>query len=479
MNKILVRIDVQKLAGLKHILGVDLTESRVHIVELENRGNVLNKFRPVFKVVRSFSHELDPQASLQERAATLRALLIAQKVTARFAVTSLQSFGTKVTTAEVPNNVESIDEWLRERSDKLLKLPIPQDQVLWEFEVMAIGDTVTTIEVSFVRRSEVKACQELFHQAAIPLMALACGTRDALNPFLLSRSPGPAEDAAFVYLGEGITSISPFQGGKRLQTRSENIDKRGELEPQILGFIEPEEQAFGKIVLSGELGERSISDKFSILKPLGISPEYTLAVGLAIKGFLPELSPTNFLEEPEKGHVEKSIYRLLSRKVVLALGALIILLLGGEMLIRDFIHSELDALDEQVLSSGSLYADVTRLEEELKTLEIRIGGSDMSQPKTNYARILHELAALTPDSVWLDKLSIIGGETGYPELSLNGYAPSNEYVAEFLKNLRVNGLSSEVNLVRSGSSPQSDRTLSRRRHGQSFVTFEVRAKVKG
>src|SRR5947209_11484381 len=137
MNKILARIDLKKLAGLKHILGVDLIDSTVRIVELKNRGNALNKFKPVFEVVKYFSHELDPRASTQERADTLRAHLIAQKVASIFAVTSLQSFGTKITTAEVPNDIENIDEWLGEHSDKLLKLPVPQDQIIRQHEVLA------------------------------------------------------------------------------------------------------------------------------------------------------------------------------------------------------------------------------------------------------------------------------------------------------------------------------------------------------
>src|SRR5713101_6022027 len=89
-------IDLRRLAGIRRVLGVDLTDSRARIVELERKGNPFNRFKPKFTVRKSLTIDFDTNSDVAGRAETLRSLLRQQEITTPFAVTSVQSLGIKI-----------------------------------------------------------------------------------------------------------------------------------------------------------------------------------------------------------------------------------------------------------------------------------------------------------------------------------------------------------------------------------------------
>src|ERR1041385_132094 len=99
------RLDLDWLAGTRRVLGIDLTERRVRVVEFEKRRHILDRFRPRFRVRRSFSLDFESGLSLDQKANLLRESLTRQKVKTTQGVSSVQTPGVKVISAAVPPDV--------------------------------------------------------------------------------------------------------------------------------------------------------------------------------------------------------------------------------------------------------------------------------------------------------------------------------------------------------------------------------------
>src|SRR5258707_5591551 len=163
------QIDLQRLAGVRHVLGVDLTDARALIVELERGGNPWNRFRPKFTVKKSFTIDFDSSTSVAERAKILRACISKQNITTSFAVTSIQSLGIKILTTTIPSDAANIDEWIKEHFEKLIKLPLSSDQISYQYEILNSSASGTVADITFLRNSDIEQCKQLFLQAALQL----------------------------------------------------------------------------------------------------------------------------------------------------------------------------------------------------------------------------------------------------------------------------------------------------------------------
>jgi Tfp pilus assembly protein PilN len=472
-------IDFQRLGGLSCTLGIDLTDDRAHIVELERRGNPFNRFNPAFVVKKSFTVTFDSSAGDAEKGERIRSSIIAHKVRTKFAVSSVQSLGVKTVAVTVPVEVSSIEEWVNEHFEKLIKLPLVLDQVSYQYEILRRSTDGSIAEISFIRRSDLNQHKEIYRRAGLELLTLGAGTRDAINGFLVSPEANRQGETRFVYVGDKSSSLSRIEDGRRKETFQINPGGLSELERDFAPGDEKAKGSSGQVLLTGELTENEGTSAYRVFRPFGADTRYVLAVGLAIKGFLPELSTMNFLTPKEREETGSKLYRAFFRRTALVFGSLLIVLLGSQMLMTSIVQSKIDALTVALSSSGDKYIEIRNLEQEVKNLESKLGGSESSPLRTNVAKALHDVAAATPDSVWLYKLSLDLRDSQNRKLSLSGYARSNEGITVFLKRLRERGGCSSVTLLSSGSAPQSQPGIPVGIHGSSFVVFDIRGVIRG
>ena len=460
------QIDVLRLGGVKSILGIDLTESRARVVELERRGNPFNKFKPKFSVQRSFTVDFEPAATPLERIQDLSLSLRKNSVRTKFAVTTVQTLGVKTITAIIPPEVDHIDEWIREHHEKLLKLPIPIDKVSIQYEILQTNGNGILTEITFVRNSDIAGYIDFIRQSGLKLVNLGAGCRDAINAIMIDSLSIHKDELKFVYASQDEAQIASFENGNRKGIERVRFD-RG-LDAYVTG---------NNVLIAGEVDKLPGSQLCEAATPLNLPSEYTLSIGLAIKGFLPELSPVNYLDADIRVKTETLIYRSLFQRMALGFGLLTIVLLGIQFLTSSIFQSRIDAIDELLTASGGTYADVAVLEQQVNNLESRLHGGGASLKRSNLAKALHDIAIAAPDSVWFTKLDVVEQESRR-RLSISGYARCNEEIAGFLKQLQLKGNCAEVSLIRSGLASQPKSLVPVRRKNAGFVTFEISGIVR-
>ena len=80
----------------------------------------------------------------------------------------------------------------------------------------------------------------------------------------------------------------------------------------------------------------------------------------------------NFLTIIEEEKSETLLYRSLFQRAALALGGLLIVLLGLQMFVGYILQAKIDKLDDQLLTSGGAYAEIATLEQQVKSLESKL-----------------------------------------------------------------------------------------------------------
>ena len=476
MRTILDNIDYKRLAGTTTILGVDVTPERARVVVMKRSGHPFNRFTGNFRVLKSFSCSFEPGMPDQQRAHCLRECIDDQKIPSRSVVGTVRSMGVKFVLATVPADVGNITEWIREEHEKLIKLPIPSNQLSFRYEIIERTTAGISIEIAFVRNSEIEEQKAFFTAAGLDLLALGGGARDILNPLIIDPSSEIGQAVNLVYVDEHTISIISFHGGIRSPLKISPAAAGSSIASQMarLGF----EKTTNPLLVAGDTIDAAERETCRLFQPFGLSPEYALAAGLAIKGFVPEISPVNFLSDHERERNDVRIARSLLHRVALVLGSLTLMLLALQFLAALFLQKSIDSLDEQMNASGAIYAEVLSLEQQVKDLEGKISGNESALQHTNTARMLHEIARVIPHDVRLEKLSFNTKESSQSKLLLEGAARSQEAVAEFLRKLETSGLCSDPKLIRSGTRAAAGQFEAEPSASQDVLRFEISAGIQ-
>ncbi|MGD0339101.1 MAG: PilN domain-containing protein [Bacteroidota bacterium] len=476
MRNILQYIDFQRLSGITSILGVDVMEQKACVVILKRKGNPFQRFLGKFSLVDSFSVLFDPVMSVEQRALYLRESLESRKVKTRYAVSSVRSMGIKTVTATIPANVENIEEWIREQQEKLLRLPVPPDQVSFQYEILGRNAEGASIEITFIRNSDIEEYKSFFAQAGLQLLALGAGVRDIINPVLVDSQLFNHGNIHVIHSEEKTLSIASLQEGKRMPLKFvSSIDQYSV--SSIISELKKENDST-RLLITGDRLEPLEGERDEFYRPFGIFPEYTLAAGLAIKGFIPGLSPINYLPQEEQEKISVQIYRSLFQRAALVLGSITIILLGMQFLTSIILQKMIGKLDDEMISSSVVYAEVMSLEQQVKDLENKIRSDGFSLRRTIKAKVLYEVASLTPDGVRLDRLSIDGKEASQQKLLLSGIANTHESIADYLRKLEASGLCYDAKLVRTGVGGQQDQFEQILDNGRDNIRFEITALLR-
>ncbi|HEX9657905.1 MAG TPA: hypothetical protein VGB89_13440 [Bacteroidota bacterium] len=172
------RIDIRRFGGLGSVLGVDIDERRAHIIELSRRGGYFNKYRASYKPVRFVTVLFPESLSSQERGDMLNKALVSNGVSARMAVASIAPSAVKIFRASVPAGTENIDEWIGDNLERLVRIPISNQQVWYRYEILGSTESGIELEVTIVRRDEIERVEAVLESAGCDLIAIGSAVRD-------------------------------------------------------------------------------------------------------------------------------------------------------------------------------------------------------------------------------------------------------------------------------------------------------------
>jgi hypothetical protein len=453
-------ISLHQLAGANRVLGVDLTDNCIRVVEVEERIVAFQKSQSRFNVRNHFTLEFNPAEEWLKRAELLKQKLNELGIRTRYVATCIRSLGVKVVETIISSGIHTIDEWITENQEKLLRIPLRSGSIAHCAEILERTDAGARVEITFVRREEIERYQSFFRTAGLELIALGAGTRDASNVMVLEKNFGEKEEK-FLFVADDSISVTEFIQGRR-----------DHLYQAVTPFSQkqPEEVP---VFVSGENAIKANLADAQLIQPLGLSPEYCLPVGLALKALNPELSPTNLLPTEETNRITLNFHKSLFQKAVLFSGAILIALLIIPFTLETYLNWRSNKLDEQLLANGSSYTELTLLETQTRDLEKQLTESNTSIRSSHTAKLLYNIASASPEGLWLYKIKLESDKKEISKLSLFGYTLRNEKVTDYLKNL--NGLGYEANLIRSGN-PQQNETLIPLR--KDAITFEIATQLK-
>ncbi len=461
---------------MNKVLGVDLDERRVKVVELERHGGWFDKFKSKFNVTNSFSLEFAPDDSPQQRGEKLKNLIQEKHIRTKFAVSSIQSIGVKSLITTLPSNIPNIDEWIGEHCERLLKIPVSLRDLSFAYEILSRDNSSISAEITFVKKSNIRECTTFFKNAGFELIGLGAGIRDAQNVVLGNSNFLQGVSPTFAYFTENKICLTTFHDGGNVKNETVAFEPGGAADALSSEEVSSISGA-GKMIVAGEFPEGMESGGNEILQPLGLHSGYTLASGLALRGFLPELNPVNFLEKTDQARREEEVYASLFKRVVLACGAAVIVLLLSQSLVSSYLQEKSERLNSEIAAMGPAYTEVTALERRVDGLKKETEEDRTLSRRTNAARALHEIAKATPDGVWLNRLTLTRTENQKYDLSITGCSNESDGIAEYLRKLDANHLCSKVVLLRSGSSRESGEHVNTRKISSSMVTFEIKAVV--
>lgn len=456
-------IDLQRWSGVTPILGIDLTDDRARVVVMERKGLWYRRYSSNFQIVDFFTCEFESNEQRQQKAEQLQRCLSEREIESPYTVSTLRSSAVKIITTLVPDGTENIREWIADHQDKLLRLPIASSELIVDFEILDRTENGILTEISFVRKNDVEEHVAFLEQCGIRLLSVGTGVRDVVNLLLLS--------------GEGdillFDSQSVWHAGVRNGKKSPIA-----ITPRVIGKSVAEYRELFSVksdaVFVGDGIEETESARDSHIIPIGIQLEYALAYGLAIKGFIPELSPVNVLSNEQRLKTAEHSSKSLFQRVAILCGGILFLLLSVQMMISMYIQNRIDKIDQQLSTASGVYEEVKMLEKQIATLRQKVEYGNTSMQRRDAAKILHDVARLVPNDVWLHSLTYDAKDQGKIILLCSGYSRSNEGVAEFLKNIEISNYCSNARLVKTGANAHD---IIESVHSKN-ITFELTAAIR-
>ena len=449
------------------MLGIDLSKEFMRIVELKSSGGIFNKFKATYKSAGNFKIDFPVGSSITERARILSDELRKRKIRARFCVATIRSANSRTVTTEIPGDAGDIRTWIAENYEKLVRVPVPFRDLVFSYDVSSVESDEISCEIAFVRAAERDEIVGLVEAAGLHLLNLGLGVRDAEAAFLIGNADLREGSRGFVFAGEDEVVGGIYRAGKQSPW------KRFERE-SVIEEMRSSEADLGEIVVTGPNAEAIQGDNLRILNPLGLPPEYALAAGLAVRGFLPEIGPFDFCPETVVTKSTEEKDKSLLKSTALVLGALLFVLLGLQFGIQSYLQRVSDRLDNKLSDVGPVYSQVNALELQVQELRTELIGNGGVERRSEVARVLHEVAEATPKGVWLYKLACTKDGRGEDSIDLTGYAETSEKAASYLGALQSNSRFSCVQVIRVGAPTETELASFRTNKMQSFTTFEVK-----
>ncbi len=485
------QINLLRLSGINSIIGIDLYRNRVRVVEVRTHGGILNKFAAKYAVSRHITVDFPDNTSAAKRGNLLFEALKKNGIKTRFSVSTVRSSNSRVVTADMPVEAadtiskEEIENWIRENYQKLIRVPIPLQDLAFDFQIISQTLDSIRIEVAFVRTSDRDGILELLHSAGLQVLLLTIGSRSAELGFLSTKVLPENGNLSFVFAGEDGITCTDYQRRNPIGEQS-NILRRNTRTTslgEVIASLTKDAGEADSIFVSGPAATEPVPPQASVWEPLGLPSEYSLAVGLAVQGFL-YVSPItghelliDFLPEKAKyaslEQLDKSLFRVAS----ITMGAIFFVLLGLQFGLQTYVKNESARLDGKLQDIGPVYSEVRQLKRQVDALKVQLSGEDVMRDRPSVARALHEIAASTPKGVWLYKLIYSYSDTTGTRVDIRGYSRTNEGAADYLSGLQASRFFYGVRVIRVGAPTQLELASFASAEQKSFVTFEVDLKI--
>ncbi len=477
------RMNLQKLAGLRSIIGLEITERHVRAVELKILGGNLDKFYSRFTAAKYLTFDIAGGLSVESSSAALKEELKRRGMRSHYAVAALHAGKVKTVRAEVPADVSDIGEWVQDNFEKLVRIPVPLDELAYRYEILQTGSAYSTIEFFFVRNLEIESTIQFLKSLNLDPIALSVGVRDSANPLLFTDQYGREGRLSFVFDGDDGAAMFDLEDGRI--TGSYSAPSAAEL---------PAGER-GNVLFAGAEGMNGCSP----FMPFGISGEYTLAAGLAVRGFLPELHPTDFLPSAEKRTVMERLSKGLFQRVVLACGGVLLAILLLQSIFTVFAGKMESEIDSEVLQLGTGSFELAILEKQNASMRNELAVIESDSARTNVASMLYNIAKITPEEVWLYKITLtkdsparrvpfaepypsqgkdpFRGKSGAVFL-ISGYSNDSRRIAEFVRLFENEPELQNVRIVRSGLPAYSENMSAIAKKMTSPLTFTLSLTAK-
>ena len=456
---ILQRLNTRKLSGCNRVLGLDISNAKARIVELEGVGGLLNRFKSSYKVVQSFTVEFNLDASLKARAIALQEAIARNNVKTKQCVTAVPPASVKSVMIEIPATVQDVDEWIIEHRERFLKMPTGTQAFVHKYEILGPSETKTRLEIWFTRIDEVEAIAEQLREAGLQVAAMGAGCRDAYNKYFLKNQ----ENANFIHFEDGFATITRYVNGQ--------LESRESVLQDLPEVIEAEKALSNNVLLHGEIEEQIDCERFV---QFNLPSSYTLAAGLALKGFLPEESAIDFAPVKVKQASQEDLEKSLLRRTVLVCGVTLMFLLLLQSGLSWYLEKRIESFEESSISMQGDWVEIDALQRKVDGLEKEVATTHSNARRSAVSKLLHEIASRTEDGLWFTKLSLGTLEKGKRPLMIQGFARSNDRVSEFLKSLEGSALVSNPHLVQESSLKESDDPLGIKERVPQAITYEIK-----
>ncbi len=461
------RLNTLKLSGIRSVLGIDLSRDLARVVELKSLGGIVNKFESKFKAIAWFDVDFPAESSTTERGRILATELENRRIKTRFCVSTVRSSNSRTATAQIPNDVDDVHAWVGENYEKLIRVPVPLKDLAFSVNVNSVGADSARCEIAFVRAAERDDIVELIQCAGLHLLNLGLDVRDSECVFIVDVGNFGEGKRGFIYADETEMVCRTCADGapgplKKLHRES------------LEGELHSLKESLDEIVITGPSANEIQGEAIRVLNPLGLASDYALAAGLAVRGYLPEIGSFDFRPEVVRQKSTEEKDKSLLKSTVLALGTLVLLLLGLQLGVQSYLQGISDKLDAKLSVIGPVYSQVNVLERQVRALRTELSGNDEVQHRSDVAKVPQKVAEATPKGVWLQRLLCTNGAKAGKSLDLTGYAETSEKAASYLGSLQRDPMFSNVQVIRVGVPTQTELASFGSNKMHSFTTFEVR-----
>ena len=434
----LKRVDIARLAGISTVLGIDLDSNSARIVPVRKRGNPLDRYKANYFADAPLSCNFPQDSTPEAKGRVIKDSLTSRRVKTRHCVATLRSPGVRTVSVQVPASIRDVGEWISEHAAKILKIPIPLSELELRWVVLESSAAGSILEMIFVRKADLEELREILNVAGLTPLHLSAGPGDVVNCLFVT-DPGITEKELTVAYAEGqrITLVPLAHARRKPMTNlpaglDEATRKRGEE---------------GELLWAGARSFAESSPQDRELKPFNLTPDYALATGLALRGFLPELNPVDFLSDAEREQRVVGLWRMGFKRTAIALGSMLFLLLALQVAASMAFGYMNEQAEHEVNSSHDVLTEVRGLRERVSALEARREGSAAGASQGNLSRVLHQLAQAVPPAVRIDRLQVEARQQDSLRLTLSLSATSRDAVTAFMKQLEQAGFS-DVTLIR-------------------------------
>lgn len=467
LRSLLRSIDIHSLAGQRRILGLDLTETRAHVVELDKGTKLFDRFQSHFTAVKATTCEFSTGFSLRERGRIIQEALQVAGIKTKKAVTTIRSLGVKETSAIVPPDVDDIGEWISDNSGKILRVPVRGDEIEFRFALLEQSAKGTRVEIAFVRKSELEALTDLMDCAGLQPVSISAGTGDAALACAIGEERETQDGLRLFVCESDRIELHEMREGRRI--------RHAVLAPSYC-LKESEDRTFAasgaKTYVCGDTAGRLEFPGAKLVTPFGLETRYSLAAGLALRGYFPECRAVELLDERAARKEQLELQKGLFQRALLGLGAATLFTLTLLTALSALLEARTGAFETGGIDSA--YVAYRALEERVRVLERFSGQGQSLVRSTNQARILHDLAGATPTGVRLSFLSIGEQESRGAAICLAGEVEGSEPIGTYLRTLK--GPCREARLEKLGREQKGWRAIGR--SGSGSLEFEIRATGK-